>query len=579
MVDQARRGVCLAALGSALHPGRSLLALAVPSLAAGSSQAPPRFSVPWPRPLARFDAGIPAALDLAGVLQALPGTGWRVRARADLHTDPQAARRLSTHLPFDSQFPEYRLEGSWLKHDGSAAGAVAAGASAARVQLEVTAGDFEDRGGVLVSDIAWIVVDTPLARIRHGLDSWSDFGALTRAVHGDAQPGSASRGRTDLIGSTFEVTPGMFSEGHQSRIGSPVAVIEFPCTVKAADLARRPVLRSVSGRRDIVQIQAQQMPPIDGEVVLQDLVIRDNRAWYDSGEAGVRIKDRFPGRSVRIERCEFVRCQNAVAGGGTAQTLRIVDCRIVDCGHGDQAHGLYVQPGLLEFHGNVVTYSPDNRLARAHMVKSRALVSRILGNHVTMNDAPVSFLLDLSNGGDCEVGGNVLHHGRRSDNTGATLIAYAPEGAGADSGRQPPAFLPGRRFRLVVRNNTLLSDFAAPTRFVVADDHEGLRAEGGRARSFPDPLVVADNVYWSAGPATLVTRRDRRFPGMADLSVQHANNTRLADRPAPMPPRAPLAPALLPRNASGPYTSRRFTGHTYLGTGSVAVVFEHHGAG
>jgi len=49
-------------------------------------------------------------------------------------------------------------------------------------------------------------------------------------------------------------------------------------------------------------VQASLLPPIVGEVVLQDLVISDNRAWYDRGEAGVRIKVEFAGRSMRVER-------------------------------------------------------------------------------------------------------------------------------------------------------------------------------------------------------------------------------------------------------------------------------------
>ena len=433
----------------------------------------------------------------------------------------------------------------------------------------------------MVSDIAWIVVDTPLARIKHGLDDWESFDAVTRAVRGTASAGSAPNGRTDLIGQTFTVTPGMFSEGYQTRLGAPVATIEFPCTVQAADPGRRPVFRSVTGRRDIVQIEAQQLPPIDGEVVLQDLVIRDNRAWYDSGEAGIRIKDRFAGRSVRIERCEIVRCQNAVAGGTLGQTLRIVDCRVVDCGFGDRAHAFYLAPEWLEFSGNLVTFSPGNRLARAHMLKSRALNARILGNRFVMGDCPGSYLIDLSNGGDVEIGGNLLHYGPASDNSSATLVSFAAEGANADFGPAPHTLSPGRRFRLIARNNTLLSEFPGRTRFFVIHDLTAARAEGGRTSTFPTELVIEDNVLWSRGLHSMAIRSNRNSspPTEQDLATLHARNRQLRPGDPEAVDWLRRMPKATESNSAGTYAARRFTGHTDLGTGSHAHAFNARGAG
>lgn len=530
---------------------------------------------PLPPAIATFTAGVAGQTDLARwLVNDRPKTRLRLRANT-VAPGTSGAADMPPVIPLQSQYPELSLDGRWLRYDGGAAASTAVGASAVRLQIEASDNGFNatDAAGIVVSDIATIQVDTPLAQIRHGLDRWSSFDALTRAVMGDAPAGSAPRGRVDLIGSTFELSPGMLSDSAERP--APVAVLQFPCTIRALDANDRPVLRSASGRRDIVQVQALALPPIDGEVVLQDLVIRDNRAWYDSGEAGVRIKDRFGGRSVRIERCEFVRCQNAVAGGDPGQTLRIIDCRIVDCGVGGQAHAVYVQPQRLEFFGNLVLQSPGNRLARAHLLKSRAMVSRILGNRFVLNDCPGSYLIDIPNGGEAEIGGNLLHYGSASDNSSATLVAYSAEGARGDLASAPPRFAAGRRFSLVARNNTLRSDFPGDSRGFVIDRHIGLRSEGGQAATDPDPLLIADNTVDHAGALALVIRRDRGGAASEqDRSADFGDNSiaqrTAGDAAAPPAPRA---------NSAGPYAARRFTGSSALGTGSVAHTFRSRGAG
>lgn len=461
------------------------------------------------------------------------------------------------------QCPEWRFDGRYLDHDGSGSGALTPGAAAWRMQIEA----IGDGGGARLSAPLVLVAESDLAVIRHGLERWPSFEALL---------GSVAGGRRDLLGASFELTPGMFIEGRNgmSRAAgpAPVATIAFPCTMKALDPARPPVFVSVTGERDVIQVESRGIESIDGEVVLQDLVIRDNRSHYDTGEAGVRLKDRWPGRSVRIERCEFVRCQNAVAGGALGQRLTIADCRIVDCGFGGQAHGVYVGTEWLEFHGNLVLLTPGNRLARAHLLKCRSLHARVTGNRFEMPDATGSFLVDMPNGGALELGGNLLHYGVSSDNRAASLVVYAAEGAQGDwggGGGRPFVFAPGRRFSLVVRNNTLWSDFAGRTTFIAIDERRGPRAEGGEADAWPDPLVVKDNLVAAAGRSRLLVRRSRLGFGEDDLSSWFRANSPATSREREARP--------VP-NSAGAYAARRFTGHTRLGTGSEAHEFRSRGA-
>lgn len=525
--------------------------------------------------IARFTAGTPGRVDLAEWLAGYQPGVTRLRLRIDIPDGPGALE--GGPVTLQSQCPEFTLDGAMLRFDGSGFPALAPGGAAVRVQVEAGSQPLEAASAVEVAEFAVIRVDAPAARIRHGLDAWDSFADLLRTVRGDAPPGSAPTGRTGLVGATFEITPGLLTEppgGDGEPRPAPVAVLPFPCTVRALDATKRPVLCSVTGRRDIVQIESAGWPAIDGEVVLQDLVIRDNRAWYNSGEAGVRIKDRSPGRSVRIERCELLRCQNAVAGGSLGQTLRILDCRIVDCGFGTQAHGVYVQPEWLEFFGNVVTQSTGNRVAQAHLLKSRALHARILGNRFVLNDCPGSYLIDLPNGGDAEIAGNLLHYGSASDNTTAVVVAYAPEGAAGDHPGRTPAFAPGRPFRFVMRNNTVVSDFPGRTEVVALHVHVGARAEGGETTTEPQPLVIADNLLYRRGQAVLLQWRDRRQGG-------GRGDDRSAGQPAntwrPRPPAVPEPSA--PGNRLGAYPARRFVARGPLGTGSETCVFTHQGAG
>lgn len=189
-----------------------------------------------------------------------------------------------------------------------------------------------------------------------------------------------------------------------------------------------------------------------------------------------------------------------------------------------------------------------------------------------MPDATGSFLVDMPNGGALELGGNWLHFGVASDNRSASLVVYGAEGAQADwggDGGRPFVFAPGRRFSLVMRNNTLWSDFAGLTTFVAIDSRRGIRAEGGEASTWPDPLVVQDNVFSAAGRSQLVLRRGRLGLVDEDLSASFKANTRAASRAVAPPPRP---------NIGGPYAARRFSGHTRLGTGSVAHEFRSPGA-
>ena len=126
----------------------------------------------------------------------------------------------------------------------------------------------------------------------------------------------------------------------------------------------------------------------------------------------------------------------------------------------------------------------------------------------------------------------------------------------------------------------MISDFEGDTRFFVIDNRSGKRAEGDTSNTFPDPLIVEDNIYHSVGPRVLVERRERSagVPRDIDLSTKYLNNSPLsANDFANGDPRG-FNPKVALRNTAGPYLARRFTATTYLGTGSSTHTFTERGA-
>jgi hypothetical protein len=114
------------------------------------------------------------------------------------------------------------------------------------------------------------------------------------------------------------------------------------------------------------------------------------------------------------------------------------------------------------------------------------------------------------------------------------------------------------------------SDFAGLTTFLAVDARRGPRAEGGEARTWPDSLVVRDNLLSASGRSRLVVRRGRFGFADEDLSPLFPANARAGSSGHGEARHLP--------DGAGPYAARRFSGHTRLGTGSVAHEFRSAGA-
>ncbi len=191
----------------------------------------------------------------------------------------------------------------------------------------------------------------------------------------------------------------------------------------------------------------------------------------DNNGAGIRQE----GAGLTVIDCYFHDNQEGIlAGDNPTSDIFIEDSEFARNGAGDgYSHNMYinhVRSFTLEG-----SWSHDARVG--HLVKSRALVNRILYNRITGQDGTDSYEIDLPNGGVSDVIGNVIEQGSATQNP--AMLSYGEEGSlNPDS-------------RLYVVGNTFVNDLG-----------HGPSVAVGSAVS--EPVTVLDNV--SVGSSTLVSQ-------------------------------------------------------------------------
>lgn len=177
-----------------------------------------------------------------------------------------------------------------------------------------------------------------------------------------------------------------------------------------------------------------------GDVTVDNIEFRGARV-PDGNGAGLRLER---GR-LRVRNCAFFDNENGLLTGNAADAeLNIEDSvfgatpRVV----GGLYHLLYV--------GRIARFSVvGSRFHEGfegHLIKSRARVSRIAYNLIYDGDSGgASYEIDLPNGGDAVVIGNIIGQGANTQNP--VVIAYGAEGRAWD------------RNRLLLSHNTLVSDY------------------------------------------------------------------------------------------------------------------------
>jgi hypothetical protein len=170
--------------------------------------------------------------------------------------------------------------------------------------------------------------------------------------------------------------------------------------------------------------------------------------WHNG--AGIRAA----GANLTVEQSAFLHNENGIlAGGGPGSVLRITDSTFIGNGSCIDAcaHGVYAGAPIALLTIDRCVFL-DTRTA--HHIKSRARNTMVRNSRIEDGaEGTSSYLIDVPNGGNVLIQGNVMEKGPHSENP-ATAISIGEEGVKNPTGV------------LIVRDNTFRNDLPQRTVFV-----------------------------------------------------------------------------------------------------------------
>ena len=195
----------------------------------------------------------------------------------------------------------------------------------------------------------------------------------------------------------------------------------------------------------------------------------------DHNGAGIRLD----GSGLTIRNCYFHDNENGVLTTAGAQSDVVIEYSEfwrnglgVGCDTTGCTHNMYI--------GHIRSFtlrgSYSHGALRGHEVKSRADKNLILYNRVTDEEGTASYVVNLPNGGECYLIGNVIEKGANSENSSA-IVTFAEEGAAN----------PIQQLRIV--NNTIVNDRAGAPTFARVD-------------GTPTAAVFVNNIFVGSGAVT-----------------------------------------------------------------------------
>jgi Ca2+-binding RTX toxin-like protein len=208
-----------------------------------------------------------------------------------------------------------------------------------------------------------------------------------------------------------------------SRDGDTLAVQAGTYLNDFAAINTKITLQAVGG---VVKMQATVAPP-NGKAIL----ITRSDITIDGFEfTGTKVPDgngagiRFEGGNLTILNSHFHHNENGLlCGAYPAGSITIRNSEFSHNGIGDgRTHNLYVgQIGTL-----TVEDSYFHHAVIGHEIKSRAYTNIIRNNRIQNEDGSASYEIDLPNGGNAVVTGNVIQQGPQSQNP--AIIHFGGEG-------------------------------------------------------------------------------------------------------------------------------------------------------
>jgi hypothetical protein len=304
-----------------------------------------------------------------------------------------------------------------------------------------------------------------------------DFGYVARDV---ALGPRLGYGRTLKVGPTRELK----RPSEAARVAQPGDIIEVDPGEYRGDTAQwRTNDLVIRGAGGLATLIADGAPLVEGKgiwLVRGNNVRIENVAFVgaavpDMNGAGIRAE----GDGLHVIGCHFADNENGILGNPVrGARMTIEHSTFARNGHPNgQAHQIYI--GAIAELTVRANYFHTTRVGSA--VKSRASRNRIVNNRIVDGrDGRSNYSIDLSNGGEAWVIGNLIQQGPRTENY--HLIAFAPEGA-----RDEPQ-------GLWIVHNTLVND-----------RHNGVfaRSFGAGQLYLYNNLLIGDGEA-AQGPAALV---------------------------------------------------------------------------
>ncbi|MDH3637495.1 MAG: right-handed parallel beta-helix repeat-containing protein [Gammaproteobacteria bacterium] len=246
----------------------------------------------------------------------------------------------------------------------------------------------------------------------------------------------------------FFVGPGMpyTRPSEVAQIAADGDVIEIEAGTYAGDVAvwrqNNLTIRGVGGYARLPAqgnaAEDKAIWVIKGDNTLVENIHFEGAAVEDGNGAGIRQE----GTNLTVRNCRFVRNENGILSGTNPRSEIIIENSEFDNnGAGDgYTHNLYIG----EVRRFVMRFSYSHHAHVGHQIKTRAATNEILYNRLMdENDGDASYIVDIANGGDAHLVGNLIQQGPNAENW--ALISYAAE------------FKPGTG-ELVILNNTLVNE-------------------------------------------------------------------------------------------------------------------------
>ena len=167
--------------------------------------------------------------------------------------------------------------------------------------------------------------------------------------------------------------------------------------------------------------------------------------------AKVPPADGYNGAGIRAQGSDLTICngyfhdnEDGILGGKGRVHIEYSEFDHNGLGEYGKTHNIYLSRDVTRF---VLQHSYSHHAYIGHNVKSRAQENYILYNRIMDEDTgQSSYAVDISNGGQTYIIGNLIQQGNNTDNN--TIVSYGAEGLQSD----------GRTHNLYMVNNTVVND-------------------------------------------------------------------------------------------------------------------------